>query len=367
MKKVLHLINSFSLAGAEKLIFDITKRIDKSKIDCYVCAISKGNSYNFFVNKLNKNKVSTFCLYKGYEKDRFKSIYKLVNYIYENDIDYIHTHCSSPDFYGKIAGLLTSRPVYSTIHNSKGYSRFLQLLFRSITKKYIAISKQVKKYMINELSLPNNRIKLIFNGVDISKFKEANINVNQKKRSLGIPLQKKVIINVGRITEQKGQKTIIEAARKIVNKRNDIIFLIVGDKSYNRDLYNNLKKKIDNYNLKKYIRFTGIREDVNELLAMSDVFVLPSIFEGLPITLLEAIFSKIPIVASDVGGNRELIKNGESGYLIPTNNSVLLAKKIINLLNNENVSESMVEKAYNDAINKFDIRTTVAKYEKLYA
>jgi len=171
MVKVLHVINSFSKAGSEKLVLDITSLMNKKKFDIYVCAISKGNSTDYFKEEFKKNNIKSFCLKKKQNKQRVKTLVRLVNIVKENNIDYIHTHCKSPDFYGRLAGFLTSTPVYSTIHNTRGYSKNVERFLKFITKRYIAISKKVKTYMIEDLNIPEEKIEIIYNGINLERFK----------------------------------------------------------------------------------------------------------------------------------------------------------------------------------------------------
>jgi len=356
MVKVLHVINSFSKAGSEKLVLDITSLMNKKKFDIYVCAISKGNSTDYFKEEFKKNNIKSFCLKKKQNKQRVKTLVRLVNIVKENNIDYIHTHCKSPDFYGRLAGFLTSTPVYSTIHNTRGYSKNVERFLKFITKRYIAISKKVKTYMIEDLNIPEEKIEIIYNGINLERFKNKEKKIKKVKN----------IIAIGRLKIQKNYKIMLESFQYLIKKLNkNNLYVpdlnIVGDGN-ERDRLVDLAGKL---RIKEKVNFMGLRDDIPGLLKKNDIYLMTSSWEGLSISLIEALASGIPIVASDVGSNNEIVENKKSGILFKKFDAAHIADKIYHLINDEEKRKELSKNAVRSS-DKFSIIQTVNKYENLY-
>ena len=366
--RVMHLINSYSLAGAEKLAFDIVTRIDKARFEVFICSIAsiKDNIERDMREKLENCGVKTLTINKILTKQRFISIVKLVRILSKNKIDILHTHCPSPDFYGRASAFLSHlNLVFSTIHNTKGYSLWRERVMKNITTKYIAISEEVEEYALKILKIPTKKIKIIYNGIDVENYLNCLVKKENKLKKLGIKNYGKIITTIGRVNEQKGHIYFIKAAELVLKKFPDTYFLIIGDTQNDKYLYQKLIKIIKSKNLKNKIMFTGIRQDIPEILAISDVFVLPSIYEGFSLVTIEAAMAGLPIVGTDVGSIRQIVIDGENGLIVHPKDINGLANGMKYILSNENRAKNMGLKGKRIA-KKFAIEKTVSEYEQLY-
>lgn len=366
--KVMHLINSFSLAGAEKLVYEITKRMDKSKFDVFVCAIGKSaDGMEDEIRKdLERYGVKTLFIGKSSHKQRLTAVMELTRILRSNRIRILHTHCPSPDFYGKIAGFLANMPyIFTTIHNTEGYNPLKEKFLSLLTTKYIAISETVKAYTANKLKIPLDRIEVIYNGVDLEDFFNVSIEREKKLKELMIHNSCRVITSVGRVSEQKGYIYLVEAAKVVLQRFSNACFYIAGSTNLNVELVKRLKEKIRDYGIESHFVFGGVRKDIPEILAVSDIFVLPSLWEGFPTVLIEAMASGTPVVTTDVGSNREIVIDGKNGFIVPPKDVDALAERIIYLLSNQKFSRRMGELGRETAKN-FSVDKTKDKYEKLY-
>jgi len=364
----MHLINSHSLAGSEKLAFDIVTRIDKARFEVFICSIAskKDNIERDMREKLENCGVKTLTIDKILTKQRFISIIKLAKIFSKNKINILHTHCPSPDFYGRTSAFLVHlNLVFSTIHNTKGYSLWRERIMRNITTKYIAISEEVEEYALKMLKIPTKKIKIIYNGIDVENYLNCLVKKEDKLKELGINNYGKIVTTVGRVNEQKGHIFFIKAAKLVLKKFPDTRFIIVGDTGVNKDLYQKLIKIIKNKNLENKIIFTGIRQDIPEILAVSDVFVLPSIYEGFSLVTIEAVMAGLPIVGTDVGSIRQIVIDGENGLIVHPKDINGLANGMKYILSNENRAKNMGLKGKRIA-EKFAIEKTVSEYEQLY-
>jgi glycosyltransferase involved in cell wall biosynthesis len=166
----------------------------------------------------------------------------------------------------------------------------------------------------------------------------------------------------------KGHATIIDALPQIQEKIPDIKCLFVGGEFVNEKWYQEeLYRYVQENHLENTIIFTGFRRDIPELLSLFDVFVLPSLWEGLPSSILEAMAMKKPVIASSVGGIPEVVKHEETGVLIPPQDSKALADAIIFLLNNPDIAVKIGQAGYNRVQDFFSIESVVARIESVYA
>jgi len=369
---VMHIINAYALGGAEKLVFDIARRMDKTKFNVFVCSIGarEDDIEQAVRHDLQSQGIKTLSLDKPPHKQRVHTVVKLAKILCDNKIDILHTHCPSPDFYGKLSALIARIPlVFSTIHNTQGYSASVERVLSRLTTKYVAISKTVAQYALQELKIPSQKIEIIYNAIDVRQFTETHNQsiIRKKKRTeLGIPENIQMIMTIGRITRQKGHIYLIDAMKEVVKNFPNVCLCIVGDYTCDPDVTNELKRKVKESGLKEKVIWTGVRTDIPELLASADIFVLPSLWEGLPVTLLEAMASRIPVVATAVGSNPEIIRHGENGFLVPPANPSTLAKCILELLKDKKKAQLLAEEGYKTIQERFTIERMVKEYEKLY-
>jgi len=366
---VMHVINAYALGGAEKLVFDIASGMDKTKFDVFVCSIAaRGDEIERAVrHDLENRGVKTLSLDKAPCKQRLHSILKLAKILWKNKIDIVHTHCPSPDFYGCLAAFICRVPlVLSTIHNTAGYSRCNEKVLGYFSYKYIAISEQVQKYAVSGLHIPTHKIALIHNGINMEKFKRPSVIKEDKLAELGIAGNKKIITNIGRVAEQKGQLYLIQAAKIILKQFPDVHFLILGDDQSDKKLAQELKQIVKTENLNDYITFAGVRQDVPEILAITDVFAFPSLWEGFSLVTLEVMAAGVPMVATDVGSIREVLVDRENGLIVPPKDVAALAEGIKFMLSDPERAKAMGLKGKKAVQEKFAIENTVRGYEELY-
>jgi len=207
-------------------------------------------------------------------------------------------------------------------------------------------SREDKELAINRGIIAEDKIYHIGNGVDIYKFNSKNY-VNKRseiRNQLGIDEDSKVIGFIGRIVREKGIIELINAFQNVLKEVKKTHLIIIGDSlESDRDLNakGEVQDLIDNFNLRENIRFTGYRNNINELLEAVDVFALPSYREGMPRSIIEAMAMGKPVVATNIRGCREEVVDGKTGYLVPVKNVEKLALAILNILQDEQVAHKM--------------------------
>ena len=230
--------------------------------------------------------------------------------------------------------------------------------------RMVAVSEQTRRYCIETEKMNPEKIIPIPNGVRLEKFSRSQWEtaaLQNFREALGIPLHAQVITTIARLHPQKGHQYLLEAAPDILNKNPDALFLWVGE----GELRAKLEKTIQAMGLSNAFILSGVRKDISKILACSDLFVLPSLYEGMPNVLLEAMAASLPIIATEVGGSNELIIKNENGLLIPPADPLTLGKAINALLSDKDRCVEFGKKAHKYVEDFFSEKNMYRKYEEL--
>ncbi len=331
--RILHLISSAGLFGAERVVVELSKSLKKT----YHCEPILGiirNVYNPHVEiseEALRNDIP-YTVFTCRSQLDLHLAFSVRKFIKTNGVDIIHCHGYKSNFYG----LLASRgqvPSVTTNHNwltahwkLKAYCFFDSLWIRFFDR-IVAVSNEVKEGML-KYKIPGEKIRVIDNGISLERF-EKRVEPRKMKAQLGLEEKTRVIGTVGSLVIEKGHLYLLEAARQILDVANDLKFLIIGD----GPLRKALEEKSEELGIEKDVIFMGQRRDIPELLTAMDIFVLPSIREGLPVALLEAMAAKRPVVATRVGAIPRVIENRDIGVLVEAKDTIGLRDAIMTLLN----------------------------------
>jgi glycosyltransferase involved in cell wall biosynthesis len=242
----------------------------------------------------------------------------------------------------------------------KEHRRLAYKIIQMLGCKLVAVSEDIRDDLSKKWGIKRNEIVTLYNGIDLAAF-DISSDRNKKRKELGLKEEDIVVISVGRLVKMKGHSTIISPWKNIVKQNSRIKLVIVGDGPERGEL----EKMVEAEGVSRNVIFTGHREDVPELLLMSDIFAQTSYTEGLSCTVIEALGAGCPVVVTDVGGNKEIITNGKEGYLIPITNQTALGEKILSLANNNELRKELVKNAMHTA-RKFSLELMISKYEQLY-
>ncbi len=357
--KVLHIIPTFKTGGAERLLLDIMKGIDINKFEPSVLIFKeKGELYE----DLKKLPISVFFVTKKFKLD-IKNIWKMFQIIKNEQPDIIHTHLGG-DIYGRLIAHWLGIPVVSTEHNINKDERRLTTLAKSITARYavriIAVSNAVKNDILSRYRISPSKIQVVYNGIDLNRFHIKKLaDVTSPKRENNETVH---IGAVGRLVEQKGFIYLIEAIKIVKEQFPYVVCEIAGDGT----LRNSLKKIIIENNLEKNIFLPGINSDILSFYSSLDLFVMPSLWEGLGIAVLEAAALEIPVIASSVDGLNEIIENNIDGILVAPGNSGELADRIIESITHYEDSQKRAQLLSEKIRSRFSISDMVKQYETVY-
>lgn len=277
-------------------------------------------------------------------------------------IDAIHAHTRVTQVLASFLSFATKKPYLSTCH---GYfkPRLTRRLWPCWGQKVIAISDQVRDHLVEDFRLDARRIALIYNGVDGKKFHGFDEKAAEaEKKRLGLDPGKKIVGHIGRLSSVKGQKYLILAAAEICRKRNDVQFLIIGD----GEEEGVLKKIIQEKNLEGDVCLRPSVKDTVLALGLMDIFVMPSLQEGLGFSLLEAQAQGVPVVATRVGGIPSAVTDANTGLLCPAADPGALAGAVLRLLEDIPLGQRLAANAKKQCEEKFSLSAMALLTRQVY-
>lgn len=347
---LLLILGQLDAGGSERMTLELAKNLDSKLFQIYLVYFKAGSLEKNFIKLCHE----TFYLQKKDGLD-IKLMFKIARIIFKNKIHVINAHHYMPFFYGFLGSkILNKRKLIYTEHSVpevedifKGsYSIVKRTLLRS-ADSIIGVSKEITntfKQLIKDREL---NIYTVINGVNIDKYSFAP-DKNIFKKEIGLDSTRFVIGCVGNFRKVKNHICLIKAFNLFNKKFPDTNLVLVG-KGFLNDTENSeedIKHKIKMNDLEGKVILTGYRSDIPNLLNTFDIFCLPSLSEGLPISLLEAMATKTPVVGSNVRGINEVIINNETGILFTSNDHIELAEKLEKLFIDKKLREKIVENAY---------------------
>jgi sugar transferase (PEP-CTERM/EpsH1 system associated) len=351
--RVVHLVNGLQVGGLEKVVYNLVRFRDSHRITPSVLCLNESGP---LVDDFRALGISVECL-AGAAMGRVRLFARLVRRLREIRPHVLHTHNPIPHYFGVAAALLARVPV--VVHTKHGRNRpdvkrrvALNHLAARLSSCVVAVSNNAQQVARRTERVPPRKLRLIRNGVALPAFQVPQRDDAAVKRG----------IHVARLNVIKDQATLLRMVRLVVDAVPDFRLDIVGD-GPEREALERLSAEL---RLEKHVCFLGERTDVNTLLGNAGLFVLSSLGEGLSLTLLEAMASGLPIVATEVGGNPEVVIDGKTGLLVPPRSPEKLASAVVTLIQNPALARAMGEKGRRRAEAEFDMRTVATKYESLY-
>jgi len=372
--KILQVIGSSDIGGAEKVLVSLIKHLDRDRFDVYVACPAGGSMFSDFKRYARDIRIFDFKRWLN----PF-TIISLKKYMQQQKFDIVHMHLYSADFMGIIAARLAGIPYRISTIYGHNFSSTGQVDLRSIRNlifsfiyrapyifcnKIIAISQSVREGLIRRsgIKVDKRKIDVIYVGFEFDELLNhddiSNNKIdNQGFRSVG------VIANFDRV---KGHRVLLKAIPEILREVKDVRFLFAGDGKEK----SSLQRLASKLKVKENVFFLGICHDVPRLINSCELIVVPSIMEGLSLVVLEAIAIGKPVVASRVGGIPELVKENENAILVPPRDHRKLSKAIIKILKDKELGLIMRQKnreiLQRGFYDKFSARYMVREIEKLY-
>jgi glycosyltransferase involved in cell wall biosynthesis len=363
---IMHFRDTSFLGSPEKLILDQIENMSDEFM--FMACVFKENQNNEFLRETSLKGVPTVVL-GNTPVTLLYQILKLYRILKKRKVNILCTHDYKSNFVGLIAGKMARANIVSTFHGRTS-NDFKIILYEQLDNiilphfdRIICVSDYIKN-QLSASSILEDKLIVIRNAIDTTKFVHTSIrDCNSLREEFDLPRNAKIIITIGRLSREKGQKYLIMAFSELMKGGvNNLFLMIVGDGPEKK----NLNDLIQRLNLAGKIFLLGMRKDVPRLLKQTDIFVLPSLKEGLPMVLLEALALGKPVIATKVGGIPELINDGVNGMLIAPGTEKSIYDGLCYLLQDEGKVREFQNSALISVKEKYDIKSYIGKLRKFY-
>ena len=372
LPRVLHFIDSGGLYGAESVVLNLSARMLAAGrfVPVIGCIVTRKDEPNDLYDRARE---------LGFEAEKIL-IPNLLLFLYlpfaarqlkGAGIDLIHSHGYKPSVFGWLIRLLTGIPVMATCHLwFKGEGQPLkmrvmiamELFLYRFFRRIVAVSRPIREVLVNAGADPH-KVVIIKNGVDIAPGGDLDPADRLKLRAdLGVTPDQVLILNSGRLSRQKGQWNIIRAAADLKEAGRPVRFLIVGEGPLGPEL----EALVRQHDVADVVTLSGFRDDVEALLQAADLFILPSLDEGMPMSLLEAAGRRLPVVVTPVGDVADLITDGETGLLIPPEDVPALVQAITRLMEDPSLGRRMGEAVFKKLEQEYSSEAMYRHYAEVY-
>jgi len=294
---------------------------------------------------------------------------RLKQFFREHNVRLVHAHQYGPLFYSAMARLPWRKiPILFTEHGRDypDFRRWKRVLANRLLltsqDRFVAVGEGVRRALVDYEGLSASRVEVIYNGRDLSAYDPSRPLRDRVRQELGLDANQFVVIQVARLNRLKDHPTGLRAMHRLLENHPDTRLLLAGD----GEDRTNLEKLADELGVQHAVRFLGSRNDVPRLLQAADAFLLSSISEGIPLTLIEAMATGLPIVATQVGGVVEVLDDGTSGLLADAGDDVKLASHLSQLCADKQLRERMGRAGQQQALRQFAADDMHARYRDLY-
>ena len=370
-KKILHFIESGGLYGAENVILNLSKEMIEDGqyepvVGCIVYCKNEESELFDKAQSLNIKAIRIVINNKRFPLDILLAAFQLKR----RKISLIHSHGYKPSIVGFIIRLLSGIPVIATCHlwfwRSDSPWKFkimtkLEIFLYRFYPKVVTVSKLIKDYLIAS-GVYDGKIEIINNGIEIINHTCNDYNCYLLKQELKLKEDVPIVLNLGRLSEQKAQYTIILAAKALKERGRKIYFLIAGE----GELSKYLKDQINKNSVNDEVKLLGFRDNVDDLLQLADIFLLPSLDEGLPICLLEAMANCKPIITTPVGAIPNVIKDGHHGIFVQVKDITAIVKAVEILCDDFELRQRIAYNGYIKIKKEFGSEIMFKKYKRIY-
>jgi glycosyltransferase involved in cell wall biosynthesis len=361
--RLLVVVNSLEVGGAERLIAD-QLRLGRDRWDAAVACL---DSLGPLGEELRALGIPVTVLGACCRLD-VRAVFRLRRLMRDWRPDVVHLHLPRSAVIGRLAGLGLPHRLVATEHNTwdmyRWESRYLNAATIRLTDGVAAVSRAVADSIRARLGprALNGRLVVIPNGVDVETIRKTALPRAEARRQLGLGQSGLVVGNVANLFPRKGHSFLLEAAAVVARDVPEARFVIIGT----GDQDEALRLAAERAGLADRVVFAGRRREAYRLMPAFDVFALPSLFEGMPIALLEAMSLAVPAVATRVGGVPEVVRDGRTGLLVPPGDAPALAAALTRLLKDSGLRAAFAEEARQTVQACYSMDAYVAAYDRLY-
>jgi len=367
--KVLFVLPSLAIGGAERQVVDLVNELSKDRFNVHLLTFEKELN---LLERLDKQRIQIYHVPRRYKFD-LKPIRKITQIIEDENIDILHGTNQMALLFGFLGKLKAKKKVKFVLAIHRTFNKslknelldwFLYAPLMMLTDRIIAVGANQRKHWSRKYPLLSSKFVTIHNGIDMKRF-EDRLSPEEKselRKSLGIGKDEFAAGIVANLRVEKGHEYAFRALKTLLNSGKKCRLLIIGSGARQHDLHS-LSIQLS---ISKSIIWLGHQEDPRPFMSICDTLLLPSVAESFSLSILEGLSMGKPVIAFDVSGNSEMIRDGENGYLVKAKDSRTLAEKWQSLIDNRDLLKKFSLYARESVINKFPISEMVMKTELLF-
>jgi sugar transferase (PEP-CTERM/EpsH1 system associated) len=360
--RIVYLVHTLRFAGLENVVVNLANNLDPSLFECTIVSLAPHDPLH---NKVHAEQVHIVSFNKRDGNDP-RLIYRLYRFLRNEKPHIVQTHNWGTLLEGALAAKLAGVPI--VIHAERGtidgrrLHLFVHRWLLKIVHQVLSVSEAHRQRLADSTGFPYQKIKPIPNGVDISLFSPRPTEKQRIRKNLGLELTPIYIGTVANLRPVKNHALLLRVGSRLCRSHDHVRFVFAGD----GPLKEQLVALAEELGISARVRFLGARSDIPDVLNALDIFVLPSLSEGMPNAVLEAMACGLPIVATRVGGIPELIEDGNTGLLVPSEGERQLETILGNLLCCDAKRRALGEKGRQRVLQCFRLERMVNEYQELY-
>jgi glycosyltransferase involved in cell wall biosynthesis len=365
--KIVFVITSTGVGGAEKMLYHTSTSLDRTRYAPSICSLKEKGA---IARNVEAAGIEVHCLSMT-DGDQFGgwfaslvALFRLTRYVIKVRPTIVHSFLFRANILSRIAASLARVPlVISSVRvmgGERNYHHTVEKVTSFMVDHYITVSESVKAYLVQTASIPDNKITAIYNGVALND--HCGASHEDQHPPCGLKAHDRFLFTVGRLHQQKGYDCLIQAFAQVRKECPALQLLIVGE----GEEENNLKNLAKSLDLTDQVIFAGLRLDSDTIFPFAELFILPSLWEGMPNAVLEAMAAGKPVVATKVGGVPELVLHGETGLLVPPGDPDALAQAILDLCTDPVKAHAMGAAGRLRVQEHFRIASMIKKTDGLY-
>src|SRR4051812_16145780 len=352
--------HAFAVGGAEEMVLNLVQHLP-SRFEPMVCCINQAGPIGEEIRKTG-TPVAVLGLTPGLRRPW--DVAGIRHYLRETKPTIVHTFLLTASLYGRLAAILEHVPIVigtevNIYERKRAHHVLAERLLMSKTNRVIVSANSVRDFYVDQVHVDPAKIDVLYNAVDWKSIQPTKSR-DAMRGSLGLAPNAKVAGVIARLTEQKGHRFLFQALTTPALA--DVQLVVVGD----GELRDALKAEVQDLGIASRVHFLGARRDLGDLLSAMDVFVMPSLWEGLPLSMILAMGAAMPVVATEVAGIPEIVVDGETGWLVPAGNSLALATALADVFADRVRAAAMGRAARDYVLPRFGIDGYVNAVAGLY-
>jgi len=363
---VLQLIDSFNQGGSERQALQLTRLlVESGRFKVHLACLSPEGALRDSINDLGLGEIPSFPLNSFTDRNAVRRLRRFVRWLKASRIDILHTHDFYTNIFGMAGGGLARLPVrVASMRETAGMrsaaQKQVQRIAYSLAHHVVANSNAVREKLIGDGVAPQ-KVSVIYNGLDVRRL-ATTLSRAESLSMFGLPERRFITIVANMRHDVKDYPMFLRSARRVKEAVPAAAFLLAGE----GELSESLRGLAGDLGIRESTFFLGRCEKVAELLAVSEICVLSSKAEGFSNSILEYMAAGRPVVVTEVGGAREVVAEGETGYLVPSSDDAMMAERLIALLGDPERARAMGAKGKRVVEEKFSCAAQLARTESLY-